>query len=207
MRLRFGARAQGTIGAAGAFSFYPTKNLGATGDGGAVITETRTSPSDSRLRHYGQADRYRHEGFGVNSRLDEIQAAVVRAKLPHLEEWTERRREIASHLLRRAAGWPRRAPWRAASAAMPSHLFVVRAPDRERLRADLSDRGIATLIHYPLPIHRQPVFAELAGGPVPLRGCGGLGESVLSLPLYPELTEEEIDAVAAAAADAANQPA
>jgi dTDP-4-amino-4,6-dideoxygalactose transaminase len=202
-------RGAGTIGAAGAFSFYPTKNLGAVGDGGAVITgDTGVAERLRLLRHYGQVDRYRHEGFGVNSRLDEIQAAIVRAKLPRLEAWTERRREIASIYSAALRNGPVEPLVELPGRRHAFHLFVVRAPDRESLRADLSDRGIGTLIHYPLPIHRQPVFAELSGGPVPLRGAERLGESVLSLPLYPELTEEEIDAVAAAAADAAaNQPA
>jgi dTDP-4-amino-4,6-dideoxygalactose transaminase len=204
-----GGRHAGTIGAAGAFSFYPTKNLGALGDGGAVITgDTEVAERLRLLRHYGQVDRYRHEGFGVNSRLDEIQAAIVRAKLPRLERWTERRREIASLYSAALRHSPVEPLVELPGRRHAFHLFVVRAPDRERLRADLSDRGIGTLIHYPLPIHRQPAFAELSGGPVPLWGAEQLSASVLSLPLYPELTEEEIDAVAAAAADAAaNQPA
>jgi dTDP-3-amino-2,3,6-trideoxy-4-keto-D-glucose/dTDP-3-amino-3,4,6-trideoxy-alpha-D-glucose/dTDP-2,6-dideoxy-D-kanosamine transaminase len=160
------------------------------------------------LRHYGQADRYRHERFGVNSRLDEIQAAVLRAKLPLLEGWTERRREIASIYSAALRNGPVEPLVELPGRRLVFHLFVVRAPDRERLRADMSDSGIDTLIHYPLPIHRQPVFAELSGGPVSLWGAEQLGESVLSLPLYPELTEEEINAVATAAAfAAANQPA
>jgi dTDP-4-amino-4,6-dideoxygalactose transaminase len=202
-------RGAGTIGAAGAFSFYPTKNLGAVGDGGAIITgDTGVAERLRLLRHYGQVDRYRHEGFGLNSRLDEIQAAIVRTKLPRLDGWTERRREIASIYSAALRDGPVEPLVELPGRRHAFHLFVVRAPDRERLRADLSDRGIGTLIHYPLPIHRQPAFAELSGGPVPLRGAERLGESVLSLPLYPELTEEEIDAVAAVAADAAaNQPA
>jgi dTDP-4-amino-4,6-dideoxygalactose transaminase len=202
-------RGAGTIGAAGAFSFYPTKNLGALGDGGAVITGDRRVAERLRLlRHYGQVDRYRHESFGVNSRLDEIQAAIVRAKLPRLQGWTERRREIASTYSAALRDAPVEPLVELPGRHHAFHLFVVLAPDRERLRADLSDRGIDTLAHYPLPIHRQPAFAELSGGPVPLSGAEQLGESVLSLPLYPELREEEIDAVAAAVADAAaNQPA
>jgi dTDP-4-amino-4,6-dideoxygalactose transaminase len=202
-------RGAGTIGAAGAFSFYPTKNLGAVGDGGAIITgDTGVAERLRLLRHYGQVDRYRHEGFGLNSRLDEIQAAIVRTKLPRLDGWTERRREIASIYSAALRDGPVEPLVELPGRRHAFHLFVVRASDRERLRADLSDRGIGTLIHYPLPIHRQPVFAELSGGPVPLGGSERLAESVLSLPLYPELTEEEIDAVAAAAAGAAaNQSA
>jgi dTDP-4-amino-4,6-dideoxygalactose transaminase len=199
-------RGAGTIGAAGAFSFYPTKNLGAVGDGGAVVTSDDDVAGRVRLlRQYGQVDGYRHEAFGVNSRLDEIQAAIIRARLPRLEGWTGRRREIASIYYAALRDGPVEPLVELPGRRHAFHLFVVRAPDRDRLRADLADRGISTLIHYPLPIHRQPVFEELADGPVPLRGTEQLGETVLSLPLYPELREEEVDVVAAAAADAASK--
>jgi dTDP-3-amino-3,4,6-trideoxy-alpha-D-glucose transaminase len=197
-------RPAGTIGAAGAFSFYPTKNLGALGDGGVVVTGDPELAERLRLlRHYGQTDRYRHESFGVNSRLDELQAAVLRAKLPHLQGWTERRREIAatySESLRDTAVDP--------LAELPDrehafHLYVVRADDRDGLQEALAERGVATLIHYPIPIHRQTPFVALANGPVPLRGTEELCESVLSLPLFPGLTAEEVALVAEAAAQAA----
>jgi dTDP-4-amino-4,6-dideoxygalactose transaminase len=197
-------RSAGTIGAAGAFSFYPTKNLGALGDGGAVITsDPEVAERLRRLRHYGQVDRYRHESFGVNSRLDELQAAVLRAKLPDLEAWTDRRREIAaaySDALRDTPVEP--------LAVLPDrrhvrHLYVVSSADRDDLQADLSGRGIGTLIHYPIPIHWQPAFAELANGPVSLGAAEALCDRVLSLPLYPELTDGEVEAVATAAAEAA----
>jgi dTDP-3-amino-3,4,6-trideoxy-alpha-D-glucose transaminase len=197
-------RGAGTNGEAGAFSFYPTKNLGAMGDGGAVVTsDAETAERLRLLRHYGQTDRYRHESFGVNSRLDEIQAAILRVKLGHLDVWTERRREIArrySDALRDTAAEPLE--------ELPDrrhvfHLYVVRAPDRDRLQSDLAERGIGTLIHYPIPIHDQAPFAELAGGPVPLKGSEAVCRSVLSLPLHPWLTDQEVDAVAAAAAEAA----
>ena len=202
-------RIAGTIGAAGAFSFYPTKNLGGLGDGGAVITGNADVAERLRLlRHYGQVGGYRHERFGVNSRLDEIQAAIVRAKLPNLEAWTERRRQIASVYSAALRDGPVEPLVELPARRHAFHLFVLRAPDRDRLRADLAARGIATLIHYPLPIHRQPVFANLADGPVPLSGAEKLAAGVLSLPLYPELTDEEVDAVATAAAQAAaNLPA
>jgi dTDP-4-amino-4,6-dideoxygalactose transaminase len=197
-------RHAGTIGAAGAFSFYPTKNLGALGDGGMVVTgDAEVAERLRLLRHYGQTDRYSHQVFGVNSRLDELQAAVVRAKLPRLEDWTDRRREIASIYSAALADGPVVPLAELPGRRHAFHLFVVRASDRERLRAELSDRGIGTLIHYPIPIHRQPAFAELAHGSVPLAGAEALCDRVLSLPLYPELSDEEIEAVAAAAAEAA----
>jgi dTDP-3-amino-3,4,6-trideoxy-alpha-D-glucose transaminase len=196
-------RPAGTVGAAGAFSFYPTKNLGALGDAGAVVTSDEQIADRLRLlRHYGQTDRYRHASYGVNSRLDELQAAILRAKLPRLEEWTVRRGKIAAtytEALRDSAVEP--------LAELPDrrhafHLYVVRAADRERFQADLDDRGVGTLIHYPIPIHRQPAFAELADGPVPLAAAEALCDRVLSLPLYPELTDGEVEAIAGAVAAA-----
>ncbi len=196
-------RPAGTIGAAGAFSFYPTKNLGALGDGGAVVTGDEAIAARLRLlRHYGQTDRYRHQSFGVNSRLDEIQAAVLRAKLPHLNGWTERRREIASRYSDALRDTPVEPLVELGDRRHVYHLYVVRARDRDRLQADLEARGVATLIHYPIPIHRQQPFADLAAG-VSLENSEALCESVLSLPLFPGLTDEEVEAVAAATAEAA----
>jgi dTDP-3-amino-3,4,6-trideoxy-alpha-D-glucose transaminase len=196
-------RPAGTIGAAGAFSFYPTKNLGAFGDGGAVVTGIKEIAARLRLlRHYGQTDRYRHETFGVNSRLDELQAAVLRAKLPHLGEWTKRRREIAARYTAALVDTPVEPLAELADRRHVFHLYVVRAPDRYRLQADLDAKGIATLIHYPIPIHRQPPFADLAAGRS-LENAEALCESVLSLPLYPGLTDEQVEAVASAVAAAA----
>jgi dTDP-4-amino-4,6-dideoxygalactose transaminase len=201
-------RPAGTMGVAGAFSFYPTKNLGALGDGGAVVTGDAEIAKRLRLlRQYGQADRYRHESFGVNSRLDEIQAAILRAKLPHLREWTERRARIAANysealrgaVVERLAELPDR--------RHVFHLYVVRAPDRDRMQAELAARGVGTLIHYPIPIHRQPPFGELAAGPVSLKNAEALCESVLSLPLYPGLSDDEVEVVAAAAAEAGSAAA
>jgi dTDP-4-amino-4,6-dideoxygalactose transaminase len=196
-------RPAGTVGATGAFSFYPTKNLGALGDGGAVVTGDEEIAERLRLlRHYGQTDRYRHESFGVNSRLDEIQAAVLRVKLQHLEEWTERRREIAARYTAALRGTPVEPLAELEDRRHVFHLYVVRAPDRDRLQADLLERGVATLIHYPIPIHRQPPFSGLAAGRS-LESAEALCDGVLSLPLFPGLTDDEVEAVAAAAAEAA----
>jgi dTDP-4-amino-4,6-dideoxygalactose transaminase len=200
-------RPAGTIGAAGAFSFYPTKNLGALGDGGAVLTGDGGIAERLRLlRHYGQSDRYWHESFGVNSRLDELQAAVLRAKLSHLDEWTERRREIAVRYSAALSGTPVEPLGELPDRRHVFHLYVVQAPDRDRLQADLQGSEVATLIHYPIPIHRQPPFDELAEG-ASLRSSEALCDSVLSLPLFPGLTDDEVEAVATAAAEAsAAQP-
>jgi dTDP-4-amino-4,6-dideoxygalactose transaminase len=189
-------RPVGTIGTAGAFSFYPTKNLGAFGDGGAVVTNDRTlAERIRRLRNGGQTDRYHHAEAGVNSRLDEIQAAILRARLKWLRRWTERRRALAARYRERLDG--------AAVAPLPEcdpghvyHLFVVRAPQRAELQRHLIERGIETLIHYPIPIPRQPALQSSDGAdcPIAAHACA----EILSLPLHHNLRDEEADEVAAA---------
>jgi dTDP-4-amino-4,6-dideoxygalactose transaminase len=191
-----GGRAVGTTGVAGAFSFYPTKNLGALGDGGAIVTrDADLADRLRRLRNGGQSDRYRHVEPGVNSRLDEMQAAVLRARLPYLAGWTQRRRVLAARYRRRLAG--------DCVAAVPEldpghvyHLFVVRSAARRELQAHLAARGIDTLIHYPVPIPRQPALARMqpADCPIAARAC----DEVLSLPLHPALTDQDVDLVAEA---------
>ena len=193
---RAGDRPVGTIGAAGAFSFYPTKNLGALGDGGAVITtDAALADRIKRLRNGGQTGRYHHQEPGINSRLDEIQAAILRARLPRLRSWTDARRRLA-------------AAYRAALAHAPIvvpperdpghvyHLFVVRSAARRELQAHLAARGIETLIHYPIPIPRQPALAATAPAACPVadRVC----DEVLSLPLHPALDEGDVRQIAAA---------
>ena len=194
-------RPVGTLGIAGTFSFYPTKNLGALGDGGAIVTnDGAVADRLRRLRNGGQSDRYLHQEFGVNSRLDEMQAAVLRARLPFLREWTERRRALARRY-RTALG---EAPVRVTPERDPGHvyhLFTVRAPARDALMRHLEQRGIGTIVHYPIPLPAQPVFAgvlEAASGrrqhetPVADRLCA----EVCSLPLHPGLTDADIDLVA-----------
>jgi dTDP-4-amino-4,6-dideoxygalactose transaminase len=189
-------RPVGTIGVAGAFSFYPTKNLGALGDGGAVVTRDRALAGRiKRLRNGGQTDRYHHQEPGINSRLDELQAAILRVRLPLLPRWTERRRRLATTY---------RAALRNASVHVPAeldsghvyHLFVVRSLARADLRAHLASRGVETLIHYPVPIPRQPALAAIspADCPVAARAC----DEVLSLPLHPALSDSDQADIAAA---------
>jgi dTDP-3-amino-3,4,6-trideoxy-alpha-D-glucose transaminase len=191
-------RPVGTIGVAGAFSFYPTKNLGALGDGGAVVTnDAALAARIKRLRNGGQSDRYHHEDAGVNSRLDEMQAAILRARLPRLGAWTGRRRGLAAayrRLLRNTPGIDIPAE---RDPGHVYHLFVVRAEGtREALQTSLASRGIETLIHYPVPIPRQPAFAGIqpADCPIAMRACN----DVLSLPLYPGLSDVDVERVAAA---------
>jgi dTDP-4-amino-4,6-dideoxygalactose transaminase len=195
-------RPVGTIGAAGAFSFYPTKNLGALGDGGMVVTnDGALAERIKRLRNGGQASRYQHQEPGVNSRLDELQAAILRARLPLLAGWTAKRRALAATYRARLAG-----------AGIPGvhvlterdpghvyHLFVVQTGRRAALQAHLSARGIETLIHYPVAITCQPALAHMnpANCPRAIAAC----DDVLSLPLHPALTDGQVAEIAAAVCD------
>jgi dTDP-4-amino-4,6-dideoxygalactose transaminase len=186
----------GTFGAAGAFSFYPTKNLGALGDGGAVITnDPALAAAVKRLRNGGQTDRYHHQEAGINSRLDEMQAAILRARLTRLRAWTDRRRALAARYRSRLAASPIDVPAEQDPGHV-YHLFVVRHPARRELQAHLAARGIETLIHYPVPIPKQQALAALdpADCPVAARVC----DEILSLPLHPGLTADQVDEVAAA---------
>ena len=188
-------RPVGTIGIAGAFSFYPTKNLGALGDGGAIVTNDRDLAARlKRLRNGGQVDRYQHREFGVNSRLDDLQAAVLRARLAWLPRWTARRRALAAKYRGALAGSSVRVPAEQ-DAGHVYHLFVVRSAARADLQAHLSSHGVETLIHYPLPIPRQPALAatDPADCPLAARAC----DEVLSLPLHPALSDDDVDLVAA----------
>jgi dTDP-4-amino-4,6-dideoxygalactose transaminase len=186
----------GTFGQAAAFSFYPTKNLGALGDAGAVTTnDPALADRIRRLRNGGQTDRYHHAELGVNSRLDEMQAAVLRAKLPLLPQWTAKRRALAKQYRRLLEG---------AAVGVPGefdpghvyHLFAVRSSRRADLQARLRDEGIETLVHYPLAIPQQPAFAAFGGLQCP--NAAQAAREVLSLPLYPALEPDAIEAVAAA---------
>ena len=192
-------RPVGTIGALGAFSFYPTKNLGALGDGGLVITNDATLADKlRRLRNGGQTDRYHHVEFGVNSRLDELQAAILRARLTFLSAWTARRRALAARYRRALAGAPVVVP-REHDAGHVYHLFPVLSTDRDGLQEHLSARGIGTLVHYPVPIPRQQMLADVRGGPCP--HTDRITSQVLSLPLQPQLSDDDVDFVAAAIHD------
>jgi dTDP-4-amino-4,6-dideoxygalactose transaminase len=186
----------GTIGIAGAFSFYPTKNLGALGDGGAVVTsDAAVADRLRRLRNGGQTDRYHHEEAGVNSRLDELQAAILRARLPRLREWTDRRRMLAS-LYRSTL--PPALPLAERDAGHVYHLFPIRSANRDLLQAQLKHDGIETLIHYPVPLPRQRAFA--AYHPADTKVADGAAREILSLPLHPRLSEGDVRRVASAVA-------
>jgi dTDP-4-amino-4,6-dideoxygalactose transaminase len=189
----------GTFGDLAAFSFYPTKNLGAFGDAGAVLTADRAlAERVRRLRNYGQTERYHHVEKGVNSRLDDLQAALLRVTLPHLEWHNEERRRLAGRYRRQLAGvgLPADGP----GLRHVYHLFVVRHPDRDGLGRRLAQRGVGTMTHYPRPVHLQPAYAEFGAGPGSLPATERAAREVLSLPLYVGLTEDRVDAVCAAVA-------
>jgi dTDP-4-amino-4,6-dideoxygalactose transaminase len=186
----------GTFGAAGAFSFYPTKNLGALGDGGAVVTrDAALATRVARLRNGGQTDRYHHTDIGVNSRLDELQAAVLRVRLPRLRSWTEQRRRLAARYRSLLADAPIDVPPEIDPGHV-YHLFPIRTPDRAALQDRLRAAGIETLVHYPTPISRQPAFASL--DPADCPHATRAASEVLSLPLYPGLAAEVVTTVAEA---------
>ena len=195
----FDGRTAGTMGAAGCFSFYPTKNLGALGDGGMVVSrEPGLAQALEDLRQYAAFGTAGGRGFGTNSRLDEIQAAVLEAKLPRLREWTQRRAAIADRYCAALAQSPIRPLEHDPRAGHVHHLFVVRAPEREHVRDLLREYGVDTLVHYPTPIHLLPAYAGEVRTPVPLDRSERLAGEVLSLPLYPQLSDDEVDRVATA---------
>jgi dTDP-3-amino-3,4,6-trideoxy-alpha-D-glucose transaminase len=197
-------RKAGTFGAAGCFSFYPTKNLGAFGDGGAIATDDEALARRLRLlRQYGQQDRYRHVASGVNSRFDELQAAILRAKFPHLDSWNRRRAEIAMSYTERLLPTSVEPLPVIDGRRHVFHLYVVKMSRRADFQADMKRRGIATLVHYPIPVHRHEPYRALAQGPVSLTNAERWSEQVVSLPLYPELTDQEVAAVGEAARQAA----
>jgi len=200
-------RPVGTLGGVGALSFYPTKNLGALGDGGAVlVSDPERAAALRRLRNGGQKSRYHHESLGLNSRLDELQAALLRVGLRHLPEWTEKRRHLAAVYRRELEGARVVLPAEQPYARAVYHLFVIRHRRRDALMAALEARGIGTLIHYPMPLHLQPAFSSLGGRPGQLPVAEKAAGEVLSLPLYPEMSETQVREVAEAVRDAAAAP-
>jgi dTDP-4-amino-4,6-dideoxygalactose transaminase len=217
---RYRGRRVGTLGTLGCFSFYPAKNLGAWGDGGAVVTSVpELAERVALLRAHGERPRYHHRVVGTTGRLDALQAAVLRRKLLRLDGWCEERRRLGAALRERLAAEPFaqgpvgrrgavdgvegacdpvRLPF--ADADHVYHLFVVRCAQRDALRAHLAERGVATGIHYPVPIHRTEAYAALGLGPGSLPVSEALAERILSLPLFPGMTAVELDRVVEAVA-------
>jgi dTDP-4-amino-4,6-dideoxygalactose transaminase len=191
---RNGRRA-GAFGALGCFSFYPGKNLGACGEGGALVTDRDDLAARARmLRDWGQSERYCHTLRGFNYRMDAIQGAALNVKLRHLDQWTAQRRAVARAYEDALADTPiqRAAPtgddhvW---------HVYAVRVRDRDAVRQELTARGIMTGIHYPVPVHLQPAYSDLGYGAGDFPVSEQLASEFLSLPIYPELTGPQIDAV------------
>jgi dTDP-4-amino-4,6-dideoxygalactose transaminase len=186
----------GAIADAGAFSFYPSKNLGAFGDGGLVVTnDEQIADKLVKLRNYGQEKRYYHTIKGFNSRLDELQAAILNVKLSYLDGWNQRRREIAQRYDRAFAPLSLICPQEISDRLHTYHLYVVRIQQRERFQSLLQEKGIATVIHYPIPVHLQESYAECRSQSKYLPVTEKLKSEIVSLPLYPELTDEEVDYV------------
>jgi dTDP-4-amino-4,6-dideoxygalactose transaminase len=192
-------RKVGSFGDAAAFSFYPTKNLGAIGDGGAVATGSDPIAQDLRARReYGWQERYISAFPGLNSRLDELQAAILRVKLPYLERDNARRREIAKRYDAVLEGSGIVIPTRIPGTVHAMHLYVVECGEPQRLQQHLTENGIGSARHYPAAIHQQPAYQGRIRGGERLPATEALYRRIVSLPMYPELTDGEVDRVAAA---------
>ena len=200
---RWRGRRVGSFGDAACFSFYPGKNLGAFGDAGAVVSSNRSFIQQIRmLANHGRREKYVHETAGTNSRLDALQAAILRVKLRSLDRWNERRRRIAAMYaegLRGLDGLTIELPHVTEDAEPVWHLFVVRTPDRQGFAEHLGAHGIATGVHYPVPLHRQPAWSRRFGHPV-LPATEAAAARVVSLPIFPEMTRGQIDLVVRAVA-------
>lgn len=188
----------GSIGDAATFSFYPGKNLGAFGDAGAVVSQDEALIEQIRMiANHGRLEKYTHKMEGVNSRLDGLQAAILRVKLRYLDEWNSKRREIADAYTEQLAPLGLGLPIVDERAEAVFHLFVVRVVDRERLQSLLKEEGIATGVHYPVPLHLQPAYEQRRTS-FDLPATERAAREVLSLPMYPELRQEQIEAVCSA---------
>ncbi len=194
----YGEQRAGTLGDAGCFSFYPSKNLGAYGDGGFVCANDPEIDQRLRLlRNYGQTKRYYHATKGFNSRLDEMQAAALRAKLVYLDNWNASRWELAKKFDRLLQDLPITLPKVAAWGNHVFHLYVIRTPRRDQLCSFLAERGIQTIIHYPVPVHLQEAYRDLNIPAGSLPEAENAAREIVSLPFYPEMREEEIESIAA----------
>jgi dTDP-4-amino-4,6-dideoxygalactose transaminase len=188
----------GSLGNAAGFSFYPTKNLGACGDAGMVTTnDAKVAETIRALRNCGQTTKNVHELAPFNHRLDNLQAAILRVKLHYLDQWIEARRKLAALYTKLLAGSSIQLPAEPPGYHHVYHLYVIRSKNRDALQAHLKERGIGTAIHYPNPVHLQPYFSNGVDrhGQFPI--AEKICNEILSLPLFPELTEEQVETVAA----------
>jgi dTDP-4-amino-4,6-dideoxygalactose transaminase len=194
---RYDGRRAGALGHAAGFSFYPAKNLGAYGDGGMVVTnDSAAAEKIRRYRNYGQRVKYEHPVIGTNSRLDTIQAAVLRVKLPHLDRWNAARGEHAAAYNALLAGSSIVLPTAAQKCTHIYHLYVIQLDRREEVQKALTARGIGTGIHYPIPIHLQEACASLGYRKGDFPVTENAASRILSLPMYPEMTAEQCEFVA-----------
>jgi dTDP-4-amino-4,6-dideoxygalactose transaminase len=192
----------GTLGQCGCFSFYPGKNLGAYGEGGAIVTnDDQVAKRLRSLRDHAQEERYHHSEIGFNYRMDAMQGAVLGIKLKHLQSWIEARRLLANRYKKYLADLPLQLPHEAKDRSHVWHLFVVLHPERDRIRRELEERGIGTGLHYPIPLHMQKAYAHLGyvEGAFPV--SEKIGRECMSLPLFPEMTVRQQDAVIEALKD------
>lgn len=186
----------GSLGDVAAFSFYPTKNLGGYGDAGMVVTDNEDIAAQAHLlRNYGQEKRYHHVIRGINSRMDELQAAILNTKLPHLNRWVERRREIASKYISAFETSDTQLPLEAQGRTHSYHMFVMRVKSRDRFQKDMTENGVQTDIHYPVPVHLQPAYSDYRDQGKFLPVTEAQASELVSLPIYPELTDEEVNVV------------
>ncbi|MBW7881607.1 MAG: DegT/DnrJ/EryC1/StrS family aminotransferase [Caldilineaceae bacterium] len=186
----------GTLGDAACFSFYPGKNLGAYGDAGAVTTaDARLAEQVRLLRNHGRHSKYLHEMKGFGERMDTLQAAVLLAKLRHLQRWTAARRRLAARYTEQLASLELETPYVDARANPAWHLYVIRTPQREALQTFLQERGIGVGVHYPVPLHLQPAYTDLGYRRGELPVTEAVADTCLSLPLFPEMTDAQQDYV------------
>ena len=196
-----GARKTGTLGHAGCLSFFPTKNLGAYGDGGMVVTnDDAVAETVRKLRNHGGLDKHVPEMIGWNSRLDELQAAILLVKLRYVDSWNKRRRAIASQYRKLMADLPIQQPVDPSYGKHVYHLYVIRSPERDRVKAHLDTRNIGSTVYYPLPLHRTEPYSQASSSSMP--EAEKAARETLALPMFPEMTDEQIEAVAAAVREA-----
>ncbi len=193
---KYKGKVVGTFGEMSCFSFYPGKNLGACGEGGALVTNNTGYEKRGRaLREHGSTVRYYHDEIGYNYRMEGFQGAVLGVKLKHLDAWTRGRQRVAKRYTELLAGTPLQLPLQPSFSESAWHLYVVRHPKRDELKKFLEDNGIGCAIHYPIPLHLQKAYAHLGYKPGDFPVSEKAASQCLSLPIYPELTDEQIDRV------------
>jgi dTDP-4-amino-4,6-dideoxygalactose transaminase len=193
---KYKGRTVGTLGDIACFSFYPGKNLGACGEGGALVTNNVAFAARAKsLREHGSTQRYHHDEVGYNYRMEGFQGAVLGVKLKHLQKWTIERRRVANRYTELLADTPLRLPREADYAESAWHLYTVRHPRRDELKKYLDENGIGNAVHYPIPLHLQKAYAQLGHKPGDFPVAEKAAREVLSLPIFPELTDAQIQCV------------